>query len=246
MPRIRITALIVSALVGIVDAPAAGSNLRADAMAVDALVEIWPGRSRLDELRRGIAGIDAAHDVSAIHFDVEELPVIAMKPRRAPVKRLTLIQRLAGLSRAEFRLHWTTVHGEMARELPFARGYAQNVVTGGDDRLDGFAIMHFDAVDRVLHQIFLRHDSALGVTAVVTIEPGSNLLRDGRIRQQVSGNLFHHEPVERLIAIECLNYPVAPAPHLPLGVRLIAIGIGIPRRVQPTDGHALSITRRCE
>jgi uncharacterized protein (TIGR02118 family) len=133
----------------LVDAPAAGSNLRADAMAVDALIEIWPGRSRLEELRRGIAGIDAAHDVSAIHFDVEELAVIAMKPRRAPVKRLTLIQRLAGLSRAEFRLHWTAVHGEMARELPFVRGYAQNVVTGGDDRLDGFAIMHFDAVDRV-------------------------------------------------------------------------------------------------
>lgn len=133
----------------LVEAPAVGSNLRADMMVLDGFLEVWTAASQLERVQGILRDLQAAHDVEAMHFSVAEKTVIPSADGRAAVKRLTLIRRLAGLSREDFRKHWTNVHGKIARNLPFARGYAQNLVMTGDGELDGFAILHFDTVDRV-------------------------------------------------------------------------------------------------
>lgn len=137
------------AVFNIVDAPATGSNLSADAVMLDSLLEVWTGKNRLRRVLGILRDLQRQHDVDAMHFGVEENTVIPGGEGRAAVKRLTLIRRLDGLSRDGFRKHWTNVHGEIARGLPFSRGYTQNIVTTGDGALDGFAILRFDAVDHV-------------------------------------------------------------------------------------------------
>ncbi len=103
-----------------------------------------------------------------------------------------------------------------------------------------------DAVHHILHQILFRNDAALAVGAMVAIEPGGDDLVLRRMRQQVAGELLHGEPVERLVRIECVDDPVAPAPLNARRIGLVSVGIGVARRVEPANRHALSIPRRAE
>ena len=64
------------------------------------------------------------------------------------------------------------------------------------------------------------------------------------MREHVAGDLLQRELVERQIAVERVDDPIAPAPHVALGVGLISVGIGIARRVEPLRGHPLAISRR--
>ena len=102
----------------------------------------------------------------------------------------------------------------------------------------------FDAVHDVLDRIFFRHDAVLGVAAMVAVETRGDLLVHRRVRQHVPGNLFHREPVERQIPVKRVDHPVAPSPHHALAVKLVAVGVGVARRIQPARRHPFATARR--
>ena len=81
---------------------------------------------------------------------------------------------------------------------------------------------------------------------MVAIEPGRDLLVERRTREHVAGDLLQRELVERQIAVERVDDPIAPAPHVALGVGLVAVRIRIARRVEPLCGHPLAVARRGE
>jgi len=102
------------------------------------------------------------------------------------------------------------------------------------------------AVHDVLHRVLFGNDAVLGVRPVVAIETGGHFLFQRRVGQHVAGNLIARELVERQIAVECVDHPVAPSPHHALAVELISVGIRVARCVQPAKGHSFAIARRCQ
>ncbi len=65
-----------------------------------------------------------------------------------------------------------------------------------------------------------------------------------RLRQQVAGQLLDGEPVEGHVAVEGIDHPIAPAPHVALAIALVAIAVGVARGFEPRVGHALAVARR--
>ena len=70
------------------------------------------------------------------------------------------------------------------------------------------------------------------------------ICRGGRSRQHVARNLLHGEAVERQVAVEGVDDPIAPAPHRALGVGLVSVGVGVARGVEPAHRHALAVIGR--
>ena len=101
-------------------------------------------------------------------------------------------------------------------------------------------------IDHIFGQVFIRNDSRFGIATVITIESGGQPLLHRGIRQQITGKLFDNKLVIGLIAVEGLDNPIAPAPHLPFAIALIAAGIGIARHIQPAERHSLTIARAVE
>ena len=76
------------------------------------------------------------------------------------------------------------------------------------------------------------------------MESGGDLLLDGRIGQQVAGNLLDGELVERHIAVEGVDHPVAIAPGVRPGqVFFVAVAIGVTRQIQPLPRPFFAIVR---
>ena len=67
-------------------------------------------------------------------------------------KRVTYLEKRDGMPRADFRKHWSTVHADIARDLPGVAAYRQNhvatVVSAPEDgtpyRVDGIVELWFD------------------------------------------------------------------------------------------------------
>ncbi len=102
------------------------------------------------------------------------------------------------------------------------------------------------AVDAVLGEELVDDDAPLAVQAVVAVERGGDALLQGRAGEHVAGELLDREPVERHVGVVGVDDPVAPAPHRPLAVGLVAVGVGVAGGVEPLDGHALAVARRRE
>ena len=98
------------------------------------------------------------------------------------------------------------------------------------------------AIHDILGRILLRDDAALGVATVVAVEAGGDVLFARRAGQQITRELLHREAVEGQVAVERVDHPVAPAPHGAFAVALVAVGVGVAGRVEPTAGHALAVT----
>ena len=64
--------------------------------------------------------------------------------------------------------------------------------------------------------------------------------------QQVAGQLLDRELVERQIAVERADDPVAPRPHPAMAVDVVAVRVGVARGVEPGHGHALAVVRRLQ
>ncbi len=99
------------------------------------------------------------------------------------------------------------------------------------------------AVGDILYAELFRHDSALGAGAVIAVEARGDFLAERGARQQVAGDLLDREPIERHVAIERVDNPVAPAPHVAITVRLVAVGVGVTRGFHPAVGHAFGVAR---
>jgi uncharacterized protein (TIGR02118 family) len=72
-------------------------------------------------------------------------------------KRITYLEKRDRMPREDFRLHWSTTHAEIARDLPGVTAYRQNhvlpvsVLPAGDDAypVDGIVELWFDDEDVV-------------------------------------------------------------------------------------------------
>ena len=103
-----------------------------------------------------------------------------------------------------------------------------------------------DAVDGVLDPPFFLDRACFGDRAIIAVESGGDLLGQRGCGQQVAGNLFGQETVERLVAVICGDDPVAPGPHDPGKVVLKSVGIGKAGAVEPFHRHALAVERRSQ
>ena len=66
------------------------------------------------------------------------------------------------------------------------------------------------------------------------------------IGQQVAGELLDDEPVERLVAVEGPDDPVAVGPDLAVVVQVQAVGVAVPGGVEPEPRHVLAVSGRIE
>ena len=79
---------------------------------------------------------------------------------------------------------------------------------------------------------------------MVAIERRRDPLVQSRIRQQISSQLLDRELVERHVAVERIDDPVAPPPHVSLAVGLVAIAVRVSRSLEPGKSHSLPVARR--
>ena len=101
------------------------------------------------------------------------------------------------------------------------------------------------AVDGSLDPILLAIHAPLGVHQRVAMEPGGDPLISGCIRQQVPGQLFNGEPVERQITVESLNDPLAVPPGVgPDPVGFVTVAVAVTGHVQPESPPPLTVMRR--
>ena len=101
----------------------------------------------------------------------------------------------------------------------------------------------FHAVRHVLHPPFLVNAAAFLIDSVVAIETRSEPLFERRIGKHIAGQLFDRELIERQVAVERLDHPVAPRPHGPVIVPLVAMAVRVASRVEPGQRHAFAIVR---
>src|SRR5262249_40468333 len=79
---------------------------------------------------------------------------------------------------------------------------------------------------------------------VIAMESAGDLLVESGVREQVAGELFDGEPIERHILLERVDNPLAPAGHVSSAVDVVAVGIGVAGGVEPVESHALTVSRR--
>ena len=115
---------------------------------------------------------------------------------------------------------------------------------GGEAEERGAEGVH--AVHDVGDAILFLGDAAFLVLVVQAIEGRGEPLLFRRVRQQVARELPRHELIEGQILVERLDDPVAIRPHGAEAIRLIAVGVGETREVEPLGRHALAETRRGE
>ncbi len=134
---------------------------------------------------------------------------------------------------------------ESVQTVEFARGQRivlMVVAARAPDRQtqpDGTEGAH--AVHQVLGLELLGDAAGFGIDAMIALEAGGDLLVERGAGQQVAGDLFHGELVVRQVAVEGVDHPIAPRPHLLFRVHLVAVGVGVSSGVEPVDGHALAV-----
>ena len=103
-----------------------------------------------------------------------------------------------------------------------------------------------DAVGAIFGEKFLRNNAAFLVDHVVAVKSRGDFLVKRGIGQEIAGKLFDGELVEREVAVESADDPVAPGPHFAVPIDLIAIAVRKARRVEPVLRHPLAVTWRGE
>ena len=103
------------------------------------------------------------------------------------------------------------------------------------------------SLDHVLDLVFSVDRAVLRGTLADAKECRCEQLLFGGVRKQVAGKLPRSELVERHVAVECFDYPVAPRPQEPV-VMVIekSIGVAPTREVEPIARHVFGVTRRFE
>ena len=98
-----------------------------------------------------------------------------------------------------------------------------------------------DAVRDAVLAEFLRDRSAFEGHAVDPVVRRSHFLVQGRIGQQVAGQLLREEPVVGHVAVQGLEDPVAPRPGEHLLVARVTPGVGVTREVEPGHREVLAV-----
>ena len=102
------------------------------------------------------------------------------------------------------------------------------------------------AIDENFVQRFLGIDAALFVGHRVAMEPARDFLIDGGVRQHVARDLLDRESIERQVAIEGVDDPVAVLPDRAAVVLFVSVRVGVPRQVQPGPRPPFAVVGRCE
>lgn len=76
------------------------------------------------------------------------------------------------------------------------------------------------------------------------MKPGGDPLLDRRVFQQVAGELLDRELIERLIAVERRNDPIAVGPHLAIVVEMQTVRVGITGRIEPVAAAVFASAAR--
>ena len=100
-----------------------------------------------------------------------------------------------------------------------------------------------DAVRRVDGQVLLGNRASLVGAHAGADEAGGDPLVAGGLRQQVSGNLLAREPIERLVAVEGADHPVAVGPDAAVVVEVIAVGVRVADGIEPVSRAMLAVAR---
>ncbi len=102
------------------------------------------------------------------------------------------------------------------------------------------------AVVDVVDPIFLLDRAAFAFLGVEPVEGGGEDLLVGGAGEQVAGQLPGDKPVPGQVAVEGVDDPVAPGPHLAFAVDLEAVAVGVAGEVEPVGGQAFAVARRGE
>src|SRR5439155_15878451 len=103
-----------------------------------------------------------------------------------------------------------------------------------------------DAIHDTLDTELLGIDAAFLVDLRIAMETTGDLLLEGRIWQQVAGQLFDGELIEGQVSIQRVQHPVPVFPDLARGIDAVAIGIGVTRGVEPPAAPTLAVVRRSQ
>jgi hypothetical protein len=104
-----------------------------------------------------------------------------------------------------------------------------------------------DPVDDGPDPILLLIDASLAVGQGVAVEAGARPRTEVCARHQVAGKLLEGELVEREVAVQGVDHPVAIAPGVGKGrILLVAVAVGVARQVEPVPPPALAVMRRTE
>ena len=90
-------------------------------------------------------------------------------------------------------------------------------------------IKHFD------HAKLFRDNRSLFIDHAVAQKTSSDLLLLSRTGQQVAGNLLDDELVPRHVSVDGVNHPVSPDPLFALQIFFVAVGVGVPCKIQPVS-----------
>ena len=90
-----------------------------------------------------------------------------------------------------------------------------------------------DAIDDRLVAELLIVGAAFGVGHGVAMETGGDFLLQRRVREHVAGDLLDGESIERQVAVERIDHPIAIRPHAAAIVLFVALGVRVAREVEP-------------
>jgi len=76
------------------------------------------------------------------------------------------------------------------------------------------------------------------------MKAGGDFLLECRAGQQIAGQLFDGELIERHVAIEGVDDPVAIQPDVAMVVDVVAVGVGVAGQVEPFLRHPLAVAWR--
>jgi hypothetical protein len=173
-----------------------------------------------------------------------------------------LFRGLLGSRQIELRLRDPVIAAGSAedRVLPVVEEREQTIVIplrervvlvvvalrAGDRGAEPHGTGRVDAIDERLPTRLLDVDAALLVQEGVAVEARRDALFARGVRQHVAGQLLDREPVERHVAVERVDHPVAVLPHRPEAVLLVTVRVGVPGEVEPRPRPPLAVMRRGE
>ena len=93
----------------------------------------------------------------------------------------------------------------------------------------------------VLHAELFIHAAPFICLAMQAVEGRRGFLIARGVGQQVAGDLFDDEVVEADVSVEGVDDPIPPRPEMIEAIRLVTVGVGVARDIEPLDRHPLTV-----
>ena len=103
-----------------------------------------------------------------------------------------------------------------------------------------------DAIEDAVDAELLDVDTAFLIEGRVAVEARGDTLGFAGVGQEVAGELFDREAIERQVGVERAHHPVAVFPNTARGVDRVAVAVGIAGLVEPPAAPAFAVGGRGE